>query len=486
MKAALFEPEIATTPIPEPRLVSANCRRIAERLSSALEEFDLTIRPALRNGVLPRRNPAEYRFRVTYPPSGILDPFVGNGSTEWVHSIPVQNRIALYVHVPFCLRVCTFCHFSVARLPDKSFLSLFADTLLRELDLWMDALPRGTIVDSIYVGGGTPTALPPAVLNRLLTGVRNAVSNNGIEVTVETSPGTLTHEVVEVLKDNHVTRINLGIQDLNPETPRLLGRDHSLAAAFEAIQLGVQEWPDTLNVDLIFGLPNQSLESWFRTVGVVEELVVPSATVYQLHIARGTPFRTLWQRQPELFADEETMLAMRWLAHRVFTSAGRIHDPVDWYLSSPKARCQHQLRKWSGEVGLVGIGPGAYWGSPTMAGRNRRALHWNEAIDKGQIPVEAFTRLSGVRSAARYAVFALKTRDGIETWRCIRYASENASATPAALKTASVGELLDCKVGRLRLTEPLGILRAEEIAQTFFDEETCVALRVAHVSPYSE
>src|SRR5437588_11429717 len=100
MKAALFEPEIATATIAESRLVSATCGRLDERLSSALEEFDLTIRPALRNGVLPRRNPAEYRFRVTYPPTGILHPFAGNGSTEWVHEIPVQKRIALYVHVP--------------------------------------------------------------------------------------------------------------------------------------------------------------------------------------------------------------------------------------------------------------------------------------------------------------------------------------------------------------------------------------------------
>jgi oxygen-independent coproporphyrinogen III oxidase len=486
MKAALFEAEIETAAMRESHLVLTHCDRPDERLSSALDEFNLAIRPALTNGVLPRRNPAEYRFRVTYPPTGILHPFIGNGSTEWVHEIPVQKRIALYVHVPFCLRVCTFCHFSVTRLPDKSFLSMFVDTLLRELDLWMNALPCGTVVDSIYVGGGTPTALPPTVLKRLLIGVRNAASNNGIEITVEASPGTLTSEVVEVLKDNRVTRINLGIQDLNPETPRSLGRDHSLAAAFDAIQMGVQAWPDTLNVDLIFGLPNQSLKSWFRTLSVVEGLAIPSATVYQLHIARGTPFRTLWQRQPELFADEETMLAMRWLAHRVFTSAGRIHDPIDWYLSSPKARCQHQLRKWSGDVGLVGIGPGAYWGSPTVAGRNLKAPHWKECIENGRIPQGASTRLSGVGAAARYAVFALKTRDGIETLRYNGYAGKNASAIPFPLETPGIKQLLDSQAQRLRLSDSLGVFRAEEIAQSFFDEETSLALRANHVSPYSE
>lgn len=467
--------------VAESRFVSANCCRPDERLSNALEEFDRTIRPALTNGVLPRRNPAEYRFRVTYPPTGILHPFVGDGSTEWVHAIPVQNRIALYVHVPFCLRVCTFCHFSVARLPDKSFLSMFADTLFRELDLWMNALPSGTVVDSIYVGGGTPTALPPAVLNRLLMGLRNAALGNGIEVTVEASPGTLTREVVEVLKENHVTRVNLGIQDLNPKTPRLLGRDHSLAAAFEAIQLGVQEWPDTLNVDLIFGLPNQSLESWFRTLCAVEELAVPSVTVYQLHIARGTPFRTLWQRQPELFADEEPMLAMRWLAHRFFTSVGRTHDPIDWYLSSPKARCQHQLRKWSGEVGLVGIGPGAYWGSPKIAGHNLGLPYWKESIDGGHIPIRACLPLSGSRSAARYAVFALKTRGGIDLEQRNPYIE---SAVRPAL--ANLNQLVQYDRHRLRVSDPLGILRVEEIAQAFFDQQTVLDSQAADLSPYAE
>jgi oxygen-independent coproporphyrinogen-3 oxidase len=457
-----------------------------QRLSGALEEFDFTTRPALASGILPRRDPTEYRFRVTYPPSAILHPWAGNSGTEWVQEIPVQDRIALYVHIPFCLRVCSFCHFSVARLPDTNFLSTFADTLLRELDLWMKALPSSTVVDSIYVGGGTPTALPPSVLNRLLGRVISAASASGIEVTVEASPGTLTAEAMAVLKDNRVTRVNVGVQDLNPDMPRLLGRDHSLAEAFEAIQIGVREWPETLNVDLIFGLPNQSLENWFDTICLVQGFGVPSVTVYQLQIAQGTPFRTLWQRQPELFPDEETILAMRWLAHHFFTSAKRIHDPVDWYLASPKARCQHQVRKWSGEVGLVGIGPGAYWGSPTMAGRNLRAHHWKEAIEKDQIPVGARIRLSGLRSAARYAVFALKTRDGIEPQRYVRYVGQDTLATPAALKTAGVGQLLDHKLGKLRLSEPLGILRAEEIAQAFFDAETSTELRLAQASPYSE
>jgi len=196
-----------------------------------------------------------------------------------------HDQLRLYVHVPFCRYHCTFCYFAVRTGTDTEAMARYIRTLEKELE-WVEV---GTPLSQLFVGGGTPTALSPGLLDALLEAIfsRTTVLQDIVH-TVETSPETISPAHIDVLRRRGVGRVSLGIQTLDDQVLGAVHRRHSGAEALAACELLVDSGL-VVNVDLIYGLPGQTEQSFLADLGAVAERGVPSLTLYSLRVNERTP-----------------------------------------------------------------------------------------------------------------------------------------------------------------------------------------------------
>jgi oxygen-independent coproporphyrinogen-3 oxidase len=191
---------------------------------------------------------------------------VRNFETQPVRCVSATDRLRLYLHIPFCNYRCTFCFYAVRAGAKRAEMERYVAALERELE-W---IRPGTELVDLFVGGGTPTALPPDLLARVLSAVFGRMKvAEGLVHTVEASPESITEAHVRVLKDNGVRRISMGIESLNETILDAVHRRHSAAQAREACRMIIDS-DLTLNVDLIYGLPGQTEDSFRRDLNGVE------------------------------------------------------------------------------------------------------------------------------------------------------------------------------------------------------------------------
>ena len=198
---------------------------------------------------------------------------------------PAAKFLRLYVHVPFCNYACSFCFYAIVVRADRARMQRYLGAVERELE-WVEP---GTPISQLFVGGGTPTALPPDLLDRLLTAVfrRARPFGQGIH-TVETSPETLTADHLAVLSAHGIGRVSMGIQSLEDELLAGVHRRHTTAQALAACRTLAASGL-LANVDLIYGLPGQTEESFRRGLERVVETGVQSLTLYNLRVNEATP-----------------------------------------------------------------------------------------------------------------------------------------------------------------------------------------------------
>jgi oxygen-independent coproporphyrinogen-3 oxidase len=196
-----------------------------------------------------------------------------------------HDRLRLYAHIPFCRYHCTFCCFAVRTGAGDETVARYVRALRKELE-WVE---RGTPLAQLFVGGGTPTALSPPLLDELLKAIFQRTTRFGTGVhTVEASPETITPEHVEVLRRHGIGRVSMGIQSLDDDVLGVVHRRHTAAQSLSACALLVRSGL-ILNVDLIYGLPRQSEESFLRDLEAIAQAGVQSVTLYSLHLNDRTP-----------------------------------------------------------------------------------------------------------------------------------------------------------------------------------------------------
>lgn len=200
---------------------------------------------------------------------------------------PPMSQMRLYVHVPYCRYHCTFCYFAVKVGADAAAMERYVGALERELE-WA---PPGTPLSQLFVGGGTPTALEPRFLDRMLHAVFTRTPPDGTGVhTVETSPETISPEHVAVLRSHRIGRVSMGIQSLDGDVLGTVHRAQTKSQALASCELLVDSGL-ILNIDLIYGLPHQTEESFLRDLRTIAALGVPSLTLYSLRSNERTPVR---------------------------------------------------------------------------------------------------------------------------------------------------------------------------------------------------
>jgi oxygen-independent coproporphyrinogen-3 oxidase len=261
-----------------------------------------------------------------------------------MHSIPahasqnlsVSGDVGAYVHVPFCRKRCPYCAFVLIE-SDGSLHGRFVDKICREIG---QARPRAR---TLYFGGGTPSLLGPAPIARMI----EAVGGSPEEITVECNPEGLR---LEGFREAGVTRITLGIQALDDVLLKFLGREHDAEGARKAYREASRAF-DNVCVDLIFGVPGQTLDGWRRTLEEVRSWQPAHVSLYGLTYEKGTPFEEIRNRQPEGLERAMYEQAMERL------SGYHHYEISNWAL--PGFESQHNRAYWEGRP-YLGFGPGAH------------------------------------------------------------------------------------------------------------------------------
>lgn len=300
---------------------------------------------------------------------------------------PAAKFLRLYVHVPFCNYACSFCFYAIVVRADRARMQRYLGAVERELE-WVEP---GTPISQLFVGGGTPTALPPDLLDRLLTAVfrRARPFGQGIH-TVETSPETLTADHLAVLSAHGIGRVSMGIQSLEDEILAGVHRRHTTAQALAACRTLAASGL-LANVDLIYGLPGQTEESFRRGLERVVETGVQSLTLYNLRVNEATPVARVLARDERL----DLVRLMRWRAYveQAANELGFVQTRWHAFVKRDSAATRHErLPSFDAEKvegHQLGVGMSAHSQLGASFYRNHRSFETYVArIERGESPVE--------------------------------------------------------------------------------------------------
>lgn len=266
--------------------------------------------------------------------------------------------LSLYVHIPWCVQKCPYCDFNSHALktaiPEAAYIQALLDDLRCDIQTYQLAQsPRP--LHSIFIGGGTPSLISSAGIKTLLNGIETLIPfEPNIEITMEANPGTVEADRFREYREAGVTRISIGIQSFNDEKLKRLGRIHGSDEAVRAAQLAHNIGLRSFNLDLMHGLPDQSLEQALDDLDRAIALDPPHLSWYQLTIEPNT----LYFSHPPALPDDDALWDIFSLGHQKLTKAGYVQYEISGY-SKPGYQCQHNLNYWRfGDY--LGIGCGAH------------------------------------------------------------------------------------------------------------------------------
>jgi oxygen-independent coproporphyrinogen-3 oxidase len=322
-------------------------------------------------------------------------------------------NIAVYVHIPFCQQKCRYCDF-VSYAGAQALHQPYIAALCREIAGRGGIFAKsGITVNSIFVGGGTPTCLSASLLAELFACLTQSLNlNPGAEFSVEANPGTVDERKLAVLLEAGVNRLSFGVQAFDDRLLRTLGRIHRSEEAEQAIRLARQAGFTNLNVDLMHGLPGQTLAAYRHSLATAVELGVGHISAYSLIVEEETPLASQLERGELSLPDEETDAAMFDLTHDYLVAQGYEHYEISNYSRLGK-RCQHNLAYWRYRP-YVGFGAAACSFDGKVRFTNTADIsHYIESITDGKSPVADKEDLNQETQMAEYVFLALRTIDGV-------------------------------------------------------------------------
>ena len=263
-----------------------------------------------------------------------------------------MQELELYLHIPFCVQKCAYCDFLSAPAGDAA-KAEYVDALKQEIQRYRK-MARSYRVSSVFVGGGTPSILSCGQILEIFKTLRQVfVIQSDAEVTIEANPGTVTKEKLAAWKQAGINRISFGLQSVNNEELKMLGRIHTWEEFLESFSLARAVGFSNINVDLMSGLPGQSLSSWEESLEKVAKLQPEHVSAYSLIIEEGTPFALKKLNLP----DEEEERKMYEKTHEILESYGYHQYEISNY-GKPGKECLHNIGYWQRKE-YLGLGLGS-------------------------------------------------------------------------------------------------------------------------------
>lgn len=353
-------------------------------------------------------------FVSTYPPFSCWSSDAIDEARQVLNQSidqPQQVPWGLYVHIPFCSQRCDFCYYRSYESTSRQTMEAYVSTLLQEIQI-VGALPvvQERPLLFVYFGGGTPSLLPLKQLNLLMGGIRDCFSWDAIEeVTFECAPKTATRDKLDFLRQSGVTRISMGIQQLNDEILKLNGRIHSARDARRAYGAIRDTGFPQVNVDLIVGLVGETDDTFFKSLDDVMELEPDSITIYQLEIPPNTPLFRSHSEGETIVPDWDTKRRRLNQAFDRLNAAG-YHNRSAYTLVRDKEKHHfvYQEAQYRG-VDLIGTGIASFSYVQGVHYQNLASLgSYRDRIDACELPISRGYRLNDDERLVRQFVLQLK------------------------------------------------------------------------------
>jgi oxygen-independent coproporphyrinogen-3 oxidase len=357
--------------------------------------------------------------------------------------------LSLYVHLPWCIKKCPYCDFNShegqGELPEQRYL----DALCADLEA---ALPLvwGRRVQTVFIGGGTPSLFSPAGIDRLLGDIRARLPlEPAAEITLEANPGTFERQRFKAFRDAGVTRLSIGVQSFDDAALHRIGRVHDAAQARAACEEAASAF-DTWNLDLMYALPGQNLAALALDLETALAFKPPHLSVYHLTLEPNT----LFAKHPPVLPDDDLASDMLDLITQRTAGAGLERYEVSAF-ARPGHRCAHNLNYWRfGDY--LGIGAGAH-GKLSFPHRVLRQVRWREPAAYMQQaaagkPVSNENEVSRRDLPFEFMLGALRLREGFDLTLFGERTGLPPSSVQVGLETALARELLVLEGGRLRPT----------------------------------
>jgi oxygen-independent coproporphyrinogen-3 oxidase len=316
----------------------------------------------------------------------------------------------LYIHIPFCLMKCPYCNFysqtKLSLIPD------FIEALGKEMEMVSPGF--SSPFDTVYIGGGTPSVLGPEHLKRILAGIRKHFPLAcDTEITMEANPADLDFSFAELLRSIGVNRLSLGIQSFDPKVIHFLSRRHTVSQAISAIDASRQAGFDQVGLDLIYGVPGQTIKSWLATLHQAIAFSPEHISCYQLTIEADTPMGAAYHRGNFILPGEEELLEFFMTTAQKIEEAGFIQYEVSNFARRSRYTSRHNQKYWS-HTPYLGLGPSAHSFMSQERWWNFRSVDtYIGLIREGKPPIQGKEFLSLEQQRLEALFLGLRTTKGI-------------------------------------------------------------------------
>ena len=333
----------------------------------------------------------------------------------------------IYIHIPFCIRKCLYCDFY--SVTDKSLFRAYTDALIKEIES-----VKGTKTNTVYIGGGTPTAIGEYLLEIVDSVNKNLVLSENCEFTVEANPGTVNLGILKKLFQKGVNRISLGAQSFNDDELRALGRIHNSKEIFESVDTIKEAGFKNFSIDLMLAIPNQTMQSLSYSLDCIEKINPSHVSAYSLIVEEGTPFYDMELQLP----DEDTERQMYYFAEKRLKFMGLSRYEISNF-AKEGFESRHNSGYWQDKE-YIGLGAGAH--SYYKGARYSNAADIHRYI-KGEGRKEDYTPIS--EKERKLELFML----GLRMTKGVKYNGEFPERVDPLLEKG----LLEINGGRLMLTK---------------------------------
>jgi oxygen-independent coproporphyrinogen-3 oxidase len=371
------------------------------------------------------------------------------------------SPLGIYLHIPFCRQRCDFCAFYL-EIHREGRAETFLQSLIHEVGLsTQQYVAPGRPIQSVYFGGGTPTVLAATQLIAILSEIRTHLAlASDCEITVEAHPSTISEQDLAQLRQAGVTRMSFGAESMEDGDLTRIGRPGAVSETVTAVTQARAAGFTNINLDVMYGLPGQSLESWQRTLAHCLALAPTHLSCYALTVEEDTRLASNIQRRRSPAPDEGLQIEMDEAAQRMLGDAGYERYEVSNY-AKPEYACRHNLLYWTnGEY--LGLGPSAQsYLDGTRFGNVADLAAYDTSLAANRLPIEDRTRLSEEEQLRDAVIFGLRLIRGIPTDRLLQHA---ANYGHTAITTQLLAQQLIEEEGERSRLSARGLLQADTIA----------------------
>jgi len=363
-----------------------------------------------------------------------------------------DKGIGLYVHIPFCRSKCHYCDFN-SYAGKEALISPYFDMLKREIACHADRL-EDRPVKTVFIGGGTPSVADATYVYELLNMSRRCfIVRDDAEITIECNPGTLCKEKLKKYREAGINRLSIGLQAWQDRLLKMTGRIHTAKDFLESFGMAEKAGFENINVDLIFGLPGQTLENWQESLANVARLGPTHISCYSLKIEEGTPFERMLASGEIEYPDEELDRRMYGFAIEMLRENGFRHYEISNF-ARPGFECRHSMIYWKGEE-YLGVGAGAHSFLDGKRSGNVSAVEeYISAVNKGLPPVEDEEIVDENGKMAEFMILGLRLTDGVSAREFeSRFGADIFCLYAAKIEKLIAQHLLEIDGDRIKLTE---------------------------------